>query len=70
VWVCSASQGDYFGELAVLCQERPGVQLKRTRSAFACASRAFALLYALTYSDMQELRLTHPQVRNILRIAE
>jgi hypothetical protein len=46
-------EGDYFGELAVLCQERPGVHFKRGRSAFACSSRSFASTYALTYSDMQ-----------------
>ena len=49
-------EGDYFGELAVLCQERPGVHFKRGRSAFACSSRTFAVVYALTYSDLQVSR--------------
>ena len=54
--------GDYFGELAVIAQERPGVHFKRTRSAYACSSRAFAVLYALTYRDLQELRQSHPEI--------
>lgn len=55
-------EGDYFGELAVVAQERPGVHFQRTRSAYACSSRAFAVLYALTYLDLQELRKNYPQI--------
>jgi CRP-like cAMP-binding protein len=52
-------EGDYFGEMAVLCQERPGVPLRRGRSAFAVSA---VLLYSLTYSDVLELRREHPQI--------
>ncbi len=55
-------EGDCLGELAVIAQERPGVHFKRTRSAYACSSRAFAMLYALTYRDLQELRQNNPQI--------
>ena len=52
-------EGDYFGEMAVLCQERPGVPLRRGRSASAVTS---LLLYTMCYDDLVELRKAHPQI--------
>ena len=62
-------EGDYLGELAVIAQERPGLHFKRTRSAYACSSRAFAILYALTYRDLQELRQNNPQIDMVMHAA-
>ena len=47
-------QFDYFGELAVLLQERPGMPLARCRSA--CVISTVCRLAWLAWSDVQELR--------------
>lgn len=45
---------DYFGEMAVLLQESPGVALQRQRSAYTVTGAC--ILYTLSYDDLQELR--------------
>lgn len=52
-------EGDYFGEMGVLCQERPGVPLRRSRSALPHTD---VLLYSLNYNDLKLLRQAHPQI--------
>lgn len=59
-------EGDYFGELAVICHERPGVPLRRRRSAFAFSD---VMLLSLSYGDMCLLRQAHPQIDAAVREA-
>ena len=68
-------EGDYFGEMAVLALERPGVHLPRFRSAYAMGvqgggSMIGTLLYSLTYSAVQHLKRESPHIDATMRAAE
>jgi CRP-like cAMP-binding protein len=62
-------EGDYFGEMAVLAQESPGVPLPRFRSAYAVGVQ-LVLLYTLTYTSVQELCAASPHIDAAVREAE
>lgn len=57
-------QGDYFGELAVLIQESPGLMLKRSRSAYSITNTV--VLYSLNWADLQTLRQMSPQIEETI----
>eukprot|EP01048_Picozoa_sp_COSAG05_P023007 COSAG05_NODE_4815_length_1361_cov_2.124406_1_plen_254_part_10 len=56
---------DYFGELAVLAQEAPGVPFKRRRSAYIVT--ASVVLHTLTWDDMVALRKESPAIDRAVR---
>ena len=56
---------DFFGELAVIAQERPGVPFKRMRSIYVIS--AFVVLHTLSFNDVTELRAESPSIDRAIR---